>query len=74
MYIWTDDDAEFIINCQCVFVTRPTASNNCSGCSNLLQRNRQYMTRVQCENNVGISEFAEYYLSKLQLIILLSNN
>ena len=55
--IWTVDDEHYSINCDCLVTSSfLTTKNNCSTCSRFILRNRFYMTRVGCKNEIGMNE------------------
>ena len=67
IFVWTYDDPVLLVNCECVIEAHLTLSKNCSDCSSYIQKNRKYMARVHCANDIGTSESAVHYLSKLRL-------
>ena len=55
--IHTIDDERHTIHCECLITTGLSMTgNNCTRCSNFIFKNRVYMTKVGCRNEIGISE------------------
>ena len=69
--LWNIGDKAHQTHCDCVIITSPTTSNNCTDCSNIILGNRAYKVRVKCQNDIGTAELdRDVPLSKKVLTLL----